>query len=171
MFCTYIHIKQSDGLVFYVGKGRLSRPRTTCGRNQMWHNIVKKHGFKPEILMTFENEADAYEHEKFIISCFKDMGIKLANMTEGGEGGSSGGTRSEESRKKLSLSLTGRKLSEQTKAKISASKKGKPKSQKHRENISKGRKGIVFGEQTRKKLSEATRLYHQKRRMMENKND
>lgn len=85
-FYTYIHRKASDGSVFYVGKGISSRASTTHGRNTFWHNVVNKHGFKFEICARWQTSKEALDHERFLISCFKDMGIKLTNLTAGGDG-------------------------------------------------------------------------------------
>ena len=52
-------------------------------------------------MANWENESEAFEHEKFLIWCFKDMGIKLANLTDGGEG-ASGAIRTEEQKKRYS---------------------------------------------------------------------
>ena len=87
MFCTYAHTKQ-DGTIFYIGKGVEKRAYDTKSRNKHWQNIVAKHGFKTVILANWETEQDAFEHEKVLIACFRDMGYKLANLTDGGEGNS-----------------------------------------------------------------------------------
>lgn len=85
MFLTYAHLKP-DGTLFYIGKGSQKRSYAKDNRNQHWVNIVKKHGFQVETLAKWSNESDALLHEQFLIACFKDMGHKLANATDGGEG-------------------------------------------------------------------------------------
>ena len=71
--------------------------------------MVAKHG-KPnvEVLAHWGTEKEAFSHEVLLISCFKDMGYKLCNLTDGGEGAS------------------GRVLSEEHKQKIGAAQKGRP---------------------------------------------
>jgi hypothetical protein len=89
-FYTYIHRTADDGRIFYVGKGVGYRLSAKNGRNKYWHNIVNKHGFRYEVCSYWDTDADAYEHEKLLILCFKDLGITLANLNDGGKGGTSG---------------------------------------------------------------------------------
>lgn len=100
MFLTYAHLKP-DGTLFYIGKGSQKRSYAKDNRNQHWVNIVKKHGFQVETLAKWSNESDALLHEQFLIACFKDMGYKLANITDGGEG-ISGHKHSAEAKAKMS---------------------------------------------------------------------
>jgi hypothetical protein len=192
-FYTYIHTRKTDKKVFYVGKGSGNRVSSIHQRSRMWRHVANKHGFESKILMTFEKEQDAFDHEKFLIFCFKDMGISLVNQTEGGEGSSgfklkeetkikisnalrmrspeikikianSLKMRSPEINKQISEKLTGRKKSEETKLKMSIAKKGVKKSEEHKKNISNAAKGRFFSEETRRKLSEAAINQHKNRR-------
>lgn len=99
-FYTYAHFKGSDGSPFYVGKGMGRRAFNEQDRNSYWSSVRAKHGIRVEILSHWETEAEAFEHEKFLISCFKGMGHKLCNLTSGGEG-VSGLRWSDESRAKV----------------------------------------------------------------------
>lgn len=101
MFYTYIHFRKDDSKPFYVGKGSGNRHLSKVGRNSHWKNIVNKHGFDSKIMASWECEQDAFEHERFLISCFKDIGIKLVNLTDGGEG-ASGAIRTSEQKKRYS---------------------------------------------------------------------
>jgi hypothetical protein len=85
-FYTYIHTKKDTGEVFYVGKGKNDRAFHKYDRSKYWQNTAKKHGYDVSILAQWENEVDAYEHEKLLILCFKDMGVSLVNLTDGGDG-------------------------------------------------------------------------------------
>jgi hypothetical protein len=86
MFYTYAHYTP-QGRLFYIGKGQGDRAHTFYQRGIYWKNIVQKYGNPNiEILANWDVEQDAFDHEKFLISCFKDMGYKLANLTDGGEG-------------------------------------------------------------------------------------
>jgi hypothetical protein len=88
-FYTYGHYRESDGRLFYIGKGTRSRAHATVGRNAHWASVVAKHGLKVEIFARWKTEQEAFEHEKFLISCFRDdLGFVLANKTDGGEGSS-----------------------------------------------------------------------------------
>jgi hypothetical protein len=107
LFYTYLHRRKSDGLIFYIGKGRGDRATWPHGRSQYWSRVVKKHGFFAEICAKWPSEKEAFEHEKFLIWCFKDMGHKLVNMTEGGDG-PSGYVHTEETKKLLSKRMLDR---------------------------------------------------------------
>lgn len=86
MFCTYAHYTP-QGRLFYIGKGDEKRAQSLKGRNKYWHRIVQKHG-KPDIqiLANWDTNKEACDHEMLLISCFKDLGHDLCNMTAGGEG-------------------------------------------------------------------------------------
>ena len=88
MFYTYAHITLDTNKVFYIGKGAGRRLFRKDARNQHWHNVVKKHGYKAVKLAEWATSEEAFEHEKFLISCFKDMEYKLVNQSEGGDGNS-----------------------------------------------------------------------------------
>jgi len=88
MYYTYCHQTADTGKIFYIGKGIDRRYKRSVSRNPYWHNIVNKYGFNAKILAYWDTEKEALDHEKLLISCFKDMGYKLANLTNGGESGS-----------------------------------------------------------------------------------
>ena len=56
-------------------------------RNDHWQNVVNKYG-KPhvELLANWKTEEEALDHERLLISCFRDMGVELTNKSDGGEG-------------------------------------------------------------------------------------
>jgi hypothetical protein len=99
---TYIHRRESDNAIFYVGKGKGRRAWETKGRSEHWRRVKAKHGHKVEIVAPWPTDAEACEHEVFLIACFKDMGEPLVNQTNGGEG-MSGFSPTTETRKKLSI--------------------------------------------------------------------
>lgn len=151
-YYTYIHTK-NDGSIFYIGKGSGKRLFDKYSRNPYWANIANKYGFNAEIVSYWKTEEEAFSHEKLLIACFKDMGIKLANMSEGGEG-NSGFKWSEESKQKLSNSTKGNTAwlgkthSSETIEKMRISHKG------HTYN-----KGVKHSEEHKKKNSEAKKLW------------
>jgi len=168
MFYTYSHQKIDDGKIFYIGKGQGNRAFSENRRNKYWKSIVAKHGFLAEILAVWKTEKEALDHEKLLISCFKDMGYKLANLTDGGEG-SAGLKQSEETKAKRSIALKGRKRpieemvnawkantgripTEATRIKLSLSKKGKVSSFK----------GKKHSEATKIKMKESAIKRHKK---------
>lgn len=107
MFYTYAHYTTDTNELFYIGKGFGKRAREKSNRNRWWHNKVNKHGFVAKILAYWDTEEDALIHEKFLIGCFRDMGVCLVNLADGGK------------------SNTGWKHSEETKQKMSEQRKGK----------------------------------------------
>ena len=177
-FYTYAHINKDTNKIFYIGKGSKNRYKAIHKRSTHWNHIVNKHGFKAEILAYWDTEKEAFNHEKLLISCFKDMNYVLANKTDGGEGTASNKIKlsalnrpkrnlSEETKKKISLSLIGRKVNEETRIKISNSHKGKI-GKKHdeitKEKMSKSLSGNnhpMFGKkhsiETKLKMSQAKR--------------
>ena len=122
-FYTYAHYKPNGG-VFYIGKGNGKRAHSFSGRNVHWKRIVKKYG-KPniEILANWDTEQEAFEHEKILIACFRDLGFCLANVTSGGDG-IFGFNHSVDTKRKISKSHLGKKRSIEEKISISISKIG-----------------------------------------------
>ena len=170
MFYTYAHYKP-DNSVFYIGKGQRKRAWAHDNRNQYWKNVVAKHGLKVEILAHWPTEQEAFEHEKFLIWCFRDMGCTMANLTDGGEG-CSGMKVSQESIQKRLESMKGYVVSEKTKAKMRESSLGeknhfigKIHSNESKEKISEAKKanpskpweGKLRSEETKKKIADALR--------------
>lgn len=90
--------------IFYVGKGSCRRARSVKHRNKYHASIVSKHGEDNILIGTLEcsNEQTAFELEKGLIKCLTRSGVKLANMTIGGEG-ASGNKGSEKQRQHMIL--------------------------------------------------------------------
>lgn len=86
MFYTYYHTRNDTNAVFYVGKGSSWRMGSSKSRNRYWQNIVNKHGFTAHLAAKWQTEEEAFEHERFLIECFKDIGCPIVNMTVGGDG-------------------------------------------------------------------------------------
>jgi hypothetical protein len=89
------------------------------GRNNYWNKIVAKYG-KPtvQVLAEWKTEAEAFDHEKFLIACLRVMGYELANLTDGGDG-TSGYKQTLEHKQKLRESRLGVAIhSEEFKEKI-----------------------------------------------------
>ena len=107
MIVTYAHHRMDTGQIFYIGKGSIRRAHEQRGHNRYWNAVVAKHGYKVSVLAKWETDKEAFDHEKFLIACFKDLGHPLTNATNGGEG-VSGWTWSASQREKLVAALTGR---------------------------------------------------------------
>jgi hypothetical protein len=139
-FYTYIHRRKDTNEVFYIGKGSSHRIYATGKyRGKYWNNIVNKHGRTVEYVAYWENEQDAYEHEKFLIQVFREMGSPLINKNDGGDGG---------------RHWQGKKRDPETNAKISAKLKGRKRDQK----------SVEKGKETRSKRTYAKRFWTEEQR-------
>ena len=87
MFYTYAHYKP-DNSVFYIGKGQRNRAFDKVSRSKKWKAVVQKGEHKVEILARWPTEQEAFEHEVFLIECFRSMGAPLVNVSKGGYGAS-----------------------------------------------------------------------------------
>lgn len=85
-YYTYIHLRNDTKEPFYIGKGCDNRHLDTKKRNTYWKRVYAKAGRTSEILAYWDTEQEAWEHERFLIACFRDMGYQLANATDGGDG-------------------------------------------------------------------------------------
>jgi hypothetical protein len=139
MFYTYAHIRKDTGKIFYIGKGSGRRMYRKDARNRHWHNIVNKVGFEPIVLAKWDLEKDAFEHEKFLIECFKDNQI-LVNQSSGGDGNNASG----------GFSFLGKKHSDESILKCKIAHSGKPKSTESKKKNAESHKqkiqinGIVY---------------------------
>lgn len=116
MFYTYAHVRKDNGQIFYIGKGSGRRMYRKDARSKHWKNIACKAGFEPMMLASWNSEKEAFEHEKFLINCFKDTGL-LVNKSSGGDGNDAAG----------GLSFSGKKHSQESILKCRQAHLGKPK--------------------------------------------
>lgn len=173
-FYTYAHINLKTNKIFYIGKGKNKRYLDVNKRNKHWQGIVNKYGFKAIILAYWDTEKEAFDHEKLLIACFKDIGCGLANKTNGGEGTASLNLKqaalnrpkrivSQSQKAKISDSLKGNKHTDETKKKMSISALNRkpqnrpPCKDETKILLSQKLKGRVVTEEWRKKIS-ATKL-------------
>jgi len=170
MFYTYAHYTP-QGRLFYIGKGQGERANAFYKRGIYWNNVVKKYGTpKVEVLASWDTETEAFEHEKLLISCFKDMGYKLANLTDGGEG-TSGYKHTDEQRENNRKARLGKPTwnigipcREETKLKLSIVKsgsvpwnKGIPSGLKHSEEFKQKLSDIHKGNKWRQGIPASTK--------------
>lgn len=153
MFYTYIHKKLDTGEVFYVGKGHGARHVSSHNRNRYWNNTVNKHGFEAVIVERYDSERDALDAEIQLIAKMRSEGVKLVNITDGGEG-VSGLKHTEESRALMSEKLRGREFTEEHKAKIGVASTGRPKSIEEIESSRINRIGAKRTEEQRRRISD-----------------
>lgn len=164
MFYTYLHLRESDGRPFYVGKGQGKRAWCFTKRNPHWQSTARAHGVRVEICAKWATENEAFEHEKFLIWCFRETGHSLVNKTDGGEG-PSGFSHSSATKARLAAAATGRTKSDEVRSKIGAANRGlvrsdefrkrmsEPKSPAHRVALSLANLGKRASESTKEKQS------------------
>jgi len=146
MYYIYQHRSADTNEIFYVGKGKDKRFCDKNKRGRYWKHYVAKHGFVPEIIKDGLDEELAFLAEMECIDVYKKRGIKLINLTDGGEGCSGYSMKhSEEQKAKWSIERKGTlsprkgvKLLDSTKEKIRIARKGKPLSESHKKSISNG---------------------------------
>ena len=99
-YYVYEHIRKDTNKVFYVGKGKNKRAYDFNLRNIYWKRIFEKCNVV-EVKFLIENvdEELALLVEMERIDQLKKLGIKLSNLTNGGEGSS--GLKHTESSKKI----------------------------------------------------------------------
>jgi hypothetical protein len=86
-YLVYTHSRLDTNEVFYIGKGTTKRMKQKCHRSKYWHNIVNKAGgFKATILAGNLTEQEALNFEVLMIAKSKEAGLKLCNLTKGGDG-------------------------------------------------------------------------------------
>ena len=140
MYYIYSYLRE-DNSPYYIGKGKEQRAYTK-GRNEV---RPPKDKSLVRILKDNLTEQEAFEVEKLYILMFgrKDNGTGiLRNKTDGGEG-PSGRIDSEETRRRKSQSLTGRKIPKETGEKISRVLRAKnmKHSEEHKKYLSEKLKG------------------------------
>lgn len=127
-FYAYVHARPETvdaAGIFYVGKGGKGRSHDFSDRNPYYAHVVNKHGENSILVGRFEcsTEEFALELERGLIKTLKRMGVKLTNMTDGGEG-VSGYLHTESARKQMSLQRKGRTHKPETLRKMSLSRLG-----------------------------------------------
>jgi group I intron endonuclease len=124
--------------------------KASVGYPQYLHNAIRKYGaenFQVQQMYTNDDFEKCKQWEIDTITSSRKIGLKLWNLTDGGQGGN-GYKWSEESRQKMSRSKTGKThrgspLSEEHKLKLSIAHKGKPSP----------KRGIPMSEEQKIKLS------------------
>jgi hypothetical protein len=135
-YYIYLHIKETTGEPFYIGKGKNSRFISKSSRSKHWHNIVNKHGYNIIFLETNLTEIEAFDKETYWINRIgrTDLGNgTLVNFTNGGEGAS------------------GRPMNQKTKDILSKINSGRPTSVNQKEIVGSRYKGKFGNEHNRSK--------------------
>ena len=113
---VYLHKKETDGTIFYVGMGELKRAFNTGSRNDWWNRTYAKHGRIVDVVAKDLSIEDAYELEVFLISEIgrKDKGLgSLVNLDDGGEG-ATGHIPTQSARRKLSKRMSKKVINTET---------------------------------------------------------
>lgn len=151
-FYVYLHVKESDGTVFYVGKGTKFRWSRVYDRTQHWKNTAIKHGVICKIVAHDLSAEEALVLEKKLIASYGRQDQKtgcLVNLTDGGDGVVNY-VWTEEHRKKISETGIGRKHTDEFKQMISKLHTGKVLSEETKAKISAKRRGAKWSDAQRK---------------------
>jgi hypothetical protein len=138
-FYVYLHIKETDGTPFYVGKGSGNRAYV-YGRNDWWKKTVEKYGYDVIILEDNLSEDVSLEREIYWIDRIgrRDLGKgTLVNLTDGGDG------------------ISGLIFTEEHKRKIGDSNRGKIHSKESIQNMIDSHQNI--SDETKRKMSESAK--------------
>lgn len=89
--------------VFYVGKGKGKRYKTTSKRNKFFTDMYNTHECAVRIIQDNLTEKDAFELEKYWIKHYREnTNYRLTNITDGGDG-ASGYNPPEDVRQRMSI--------------------------------------------------------------------
>lgn len=139
-FYVYAWFIKETNEIFYIGKGRGNRYKTTHNRNKFFKDIYNTHDCDVTILLEGLFEKEAFYYERVAISYIRNnTNNRLTNQTEGGEG-ASGYVPSEETKRKMSISSKEKWNDESFREKIikiRSDPDGVYKSKEFREKISK----------------------------------
>lgn len=151
-FYVYVHRRADTGTVFYVGKGKGRRAWVTQHRNPWWRAVVAKAGaYEIDKVVEHVDEELAHLAEIELIAKLRSSGVRLCNLTDGGEG-MTGYVRSAESIEQGASQRRGK-----PNPAASAYLRGRPKSAEHRAAISRAREGARVSDEARARMSNARR--------------
>ena len=162
-FYVYSLIDSLTNLPIYIGKGKDGRMNkhvtmATGGwhRNKYLANKILKilslgGTVTPKKFADGIPEDVAFEIERKLIASLKENGVKLYNLTDGGEG-SAGLKYSKEHCEMMSRVRMGKKHTEESKKKMSLARMGKKPSAEHIEIIKEFHTGKFVSPETREKI-------------------
>lgn len=155
----YVGMSKYDDILirFFMHKSRLRQ-----GSALPLYNWMRRHDdVYPTLVANNLTWDEACSLEVQLIASLKHSGVVLLNCTDGGEGAVN---LSEESRKKIRKSSTGRFHTPEAKLKMSLAKKGrpahnkgKPMSEESKAKLSKSKSGKKLSEEHKQKISESGR--------------
>ena len=168
-FYVYEHWRLDRDECFYVGKGRAGRAYAMNERNRHHKAIVAKlsrigSALEVKMVAVGLSEADAFALEVERIVFWREAGVDLTNITDGGEG-VAGLKMSDAAKQKMSDKKIGVKRgphSAEHRLKIGLALRGKKFSPEHIEKLSKARRARVTSSETKEKMSQSmTRFYRE----------
>lgn len=166
-YVIYYFVRE-DGSPFYIGKTKNfnQRKRRHLSNIKDQNNTLPKYhkarkllsvGYSFDEIMIIQEKnltaKQANQRETDLIKEHRDKGIKIYNLTDGGDGCS----MTPEQQKIAAAKRTGQKRSVETRRKISKAKKGMKFSKKHKENLSKARRKRIIKEETKIKMSKSSK--------------
>lgn len=157
VFYVYQHVKADNGEVFYVGKGMGRRAYDSYHRSKYWKNIVAKHGVNVEFVKVNITEPESLELEISTIEKFRSQGLKIFNMTNGGDG-TSGYTHTEAHKQMMRMALSGEKNPRYGKE---GTRKGAVVTPETIEKLRSSHLGKKLPEEQRRKIQESTKKARQ----------
>lgn len=146
-FYVYEHRRSDTGAVFYVGKGKGHRLRVTQHRTHYWRAVAERSGWSAHRVVWNIDEELAHLAEVELIDVYRRRGIRLCNLTDGGEG-AAGFRWDVETLKRRAAAQRGI-----PRPQTSESMRGKPKSPEHRANLAAAKRGSKASEEARQKMS------------------
>lgn len=167
IFYVYEHWRPDKDVCFYVGKGHGKRANDMNGCRNPHHKRIQaklaRLGMCVEVRMVGESliERDAFTLEIERIAFWRESGVKLANLTNGGDG-VTGMRHTDEWRAEHSRKMKGRKLSPEHRQKLIGRNKGlqfflgKTHTPEAREKISRARKAAGIPDHVREAHKKAT---------------
>ena len=160
-YWVYVHVCPNGKR--YVGCTTQARPELRWKegrgyyRNKHFYSAILKYGWDNITHEVFEVDSaeEMYRKEVELISFYHSNDPEYGyNNSVGGESGSLGCTRSEETRKKMSEAHKGQIRSEESRQRIAESNRRKAKDPEFRRKISEAKKGKTLSEEHRKRMSE-----------------
>ena len=144
-FYVYAHLRP-DFTPFYIGKGKGNRSHNFSQRSEYHRRIVAKYGAENITVevVPCQSEQEAFLREQLAIKALRASGVKLCNMTDGGEG-MSGYDWPEDARKKQSEKIKSVMSDPAKRAHLSMKAKKQFSTVEGRKKISVARTGKCLG--------------------------
>lgn len=155
---VYITTNLADGK-FYIGKHSRVGPDSYKGSGKWVADCLKGNAaLVCDVVAICQTEDDAYKFERTLITAAKrQYGKKCMNFNDGGKGNTTANELNAELRKKISKTLSGRKLSPEHREKVVkiAAERTRQNKEFFAKTLDKARKMRKFGPEAREKMRQA----------------